>query len=87
MEGRVALVTGGGDGLGRAYAVHLARLGAKVVVCDLKNAEKVAGEIRGLKGDATAISMSVEDGEGVVEKVLAAYGRIDIVINNAGMPN
>lgn len=85
FKGRVALVTGGGDGLGRAYAIQFARLGAKVVVCDLKNADKVAEEIRGMKGDATALSMSVEEGEAVVNETIKAYGRIDIVVNNAGI--
>ena len=85
FKGRVALVTGGGDGLGRAYAMHFAKLGANVMVCDLKNAEKVAEEIRGLKGDATALEMSVEDGEKVVGETVRKYGRIDIVVNNAGI--
>lgn len=85
FKGRVALVTGGGDGLGRAYAIHFAKLGAKVMVCDLKNAEKVAEEIRGMKGDATALAMSVEDGEKVVNETVKAYGRIDVVVNNAGI--
>ena len=85
FKDRVALVTGGGDGLGRAYAHHFAKLGAKVVVCDLKNADKVADEITALKGDAKALSMNVEDGEGVVQKVIDIYGRIDVVVNNAGI--
>ena len=85
FKGRVALVTGGGEGLGRAYSLLFAKMGAKVVVCDLKNANKVADEIRSMKGEATALEMSVEDGEGVVKAVLDAYGRIDIVINNAGI--
>lgn len=85
FKGRVALVTGGGEGLGRAYSKLFAKMGAKVVVCDLKNAQKVADEIKADKGEAMALEISVEDGEGVVKAVVDAYGRIDIVINNAGI--
>lgn len=85
LKGRVALVTGGGDGLGRAYSQHLAHLGAKVVVNDLKNADVVAKEIRVNGGEATAVQMSVEDGRAVVQAVIDAYGRIDIIVNNAGI--
>ena len=85
FKSRVVLVTGGGDGLGRAYSMHFARLGAKVVVNDLKNADKVANEIRAAKGEATALKMSVEEGEAVVQSVIDTYGRIDVVVNNAGI--
>jgi multifunctional beta-oxidation protein len=86
FRGRVVLVTGGGEGLGRAYAKHFAQLGAKVVVNDIKNAEKVANDIRSAKGEATALTMSVEEGEAVVKSVVDTYGRIDILVNNAGKP-
>ena len=85
FKGRVALVTGGGEGLGRAYAKQFARLGCKVVVCDLKNADQVVDDIRSNKGDAVACKISVEDGDAVVKYVLDSYGRIDIIINNAGI--
>ena len=85
FKGRVALVTGGGAGLGRAYAMHFAKLGASVVVNDMRDADKVADEIRAAKGEATALKMSVEDGEAVVKNVIDAYGRIDVVVNNAGI--
>lgn len=85
FKGRVVLVTGGGAGLGRAYSMHFAKLGAKVVVNDLKGADQVVQEIKDIKGDATALKMSVEEGEAVVRFVLDTYGRIDIVINNAGI--
>lgn len=85
FKGRVALVTGGGEGLGRAYSMLFAKLGAKVVVNDLFNAEKVVDAIRAAKGEATALPMSVEDGDAVVQKVIDTYGRIDIVVNNAGI--
>ncbi|KAK5446351.1 hypothetical protein LTS15_010047 [Exophiala xenobiotica] len=85
LTGKVALVTGGGDGLGRAYSLAFARLGARVVVNDLKNAEKVVNEIKTSGGEASALEMSVEDGEAVVAKVIGTYGRIDILVNNAGI--
>lgn len=85
FKGRVALVTGGGAGLGRAYAMLFAKLGASVVVNDLKGADEVAAEIKAMKGEATAQKISVEDGEAVVQGVLDTYGRIDVVVNNAGI--
>lgn len=85
FRGRVVLVTGAGEGLGRAYAKHFASLGAKVVVNDIKYAEEVAEQIRSAKGEATALTMSVEEGEAVVRSVLDTYGRIDVVVNNAGI--
>ena len=68
--GRVVLVTGGGDGLGRAYALHLGQLGARVAVIDLKNADRVASEIRTLGGEATALETSVENAEIIVHRVV-----------------
>lgn len=85
FKGRVALVTGGGDGLGRAYSLQFAKLGAKVVVNDIRKADDVVREIKKLGGEATAVNMSVEDGAAVVKAVIDAYGRIDIIINNAGI--
>ncbi|KAF2670442.1 multifunctional beta-oxidation protein-like protein [Microthyrium microscopicum] len=82
---RVVLVTGGGAGLGKAYAELFGKLGAKVVVNDLKGAEDVAAGIKADGGEAVAIVMSVEKGEEVVKAVLDAYGRIDIIVNNAGI--
>jgi multifunctional beta-oxidation protein len=81
FKGRVVLVTGGGEGLGRAYAKHFTSLGAKVVVNDIKHAGKVVEEIRAAKGEATALEMSVENGEEVVRSVVETYGRIDVVVN------
>ncbi|KAF2399008.1 peroxisomal hydratase-dehydrogenase-epimerase [Trichodelitschia bisporula] len=85
FDGKVVLVTGGGDGLGRAYARLFGRLGAKVVVNDLARAEGVAKEIRDAGGEAIAVALSVERGDEVVAKVVETYGRIDIVVNNAGI--
>lgn len=85
FKGRVALVTGAGAGLGRAYAMQFAKLGASVVVNDLKGADHVVKEIRDAKGDAVANTTSVEQGDSIVQHVVDTYGRIDIVVNNAGI--
>jgi len=96
FDGRVAIVTGAGNGLGRSHALYLASRGAKVVVNDLGGsatgqgadrspAQKVVDEIKAKGGEAVANFDSVEDGEKIVQTALDTFGRIDIVINNAGI--
>jgi len=90
LEGRVALVTGSGGGLGRTHALYLASRGAAVVINDIAQdaADRVAEEIRGQGGRALAIAASVTDENAVaalVARTLAEFGRIDIVVNNAGI--
>lgn len=85
LKGRVALVTGGGAGLGRAYALELAKLGAKVFVNDTKNAKEVADEIKSAGGEAGSSSLSAEEGQTVVRAVVDHFGRLDILVNNAGI--
>lgn len=99
FEGRVAIVTGGGGGLGRAYALLLASKGAAVIVNDYggsetggepsvnaqRPADTVVNEIREAGGTATANYDSVEFGEKIVKAAVEAYGTVDIVINNAGI--
>lgn len=99
FDGRVAIVTGAGGGLGRLHALALAARGAKVVVNDLgggvdgnggtpKAAQAVVDEIRAAGGEAIANGASVTDPQAVqamVEQALAAWGRVDILVNNAGI--
>ena len=100
FDGRVAIVTGAGAGLGRVYALELAKRGARVVVNDLGSArdgsgagsanpaDRVVEEIKALGGEAVASIDSVstpEGGEAIVNRALEAFGRVDILINNAGI--
>jgi NAD(P)-dependent dehydrogenase (short-subunit alcohol dehydrogenase family) len=99
FEGRVAIVTGAGRGLGRQYALALAARGAKVVVNDLtgsleapsrnaSTAQQVVSEIVSAGGHAIANSASVTDSDAVekmVKEVMERWGRVDILINNAGV--
>jgi NAD(P)-dependent dehydrogenase (short-subunit alcohol dehydrogenase family) len=88
FEERVAIVTGAGNGLGRAHAHALAKRGTRVVVTDVAGAEAVAGEIVAAGGRALAATASVSDREAIaalIERTMGAYGRIDILINNAGI--
>jgi NAD(P)-dependent dehydrogenase (short-subunit alcohol dehydrogenase family) len=98
FDGKVAIVTGAGAGLGRSYALLLASRGAKVVVNDLgisvagvidKNAARpadvVVAEIVKAGGTACANYDSVEFGEKIVKTAVDAFGTVDIVINNAGI--
>jgi NAD(P)-dependent dehydrogenase (short-subunit alcohol dehydrogenase family) len=90
LEKRVAIVTGAGGGLGRSHALLLARGGARVVVndMDLTAATRVADEIVASGGQALAVAASVTDESAVaamVERTMSNWGRIDILINNAGI--
>jgi NAD(P)-dependent dehydrogenase (short-subunit alcohol dehydrogenase family) len=99
FDGKVAIVTGAGGGLGRQHALELARRGAKVVVNDLggavdgsggssEAAQKVVAEIKAFGGEAMADGASVTDDAGVanlVKTTTDAWGRIDILIANAGI--
>ncbi|HYP64527.1 MAG TPA: SDR family NAD(P)-dependent oxidoreductase [Acidocella sp.] len=98
FDGRVAVITGAGRGLGRAYALLLGSLGAKVVVndigaamsgtgADVGPADEVVREIKAAGGEAVANTDSVataEGGKAIIQAALDHYGRIDILIHNAG---
>jgi len=84
-QGKVALITGSGAGLGRIYALQFATLGAKIVVNDLMNPDDTVQEIQKMGGEAVGVKASAEDGETVVKAAIDAYGRIDIIVNNAGI--
>ena len=99
FDGRVAIVTGAGGGIGRTYALDLAARGAAVVVNDLGGsvdgkggsdaaAQKVVDEIKASGGDAVANYDSVstpEGGAAIVKTAVDSFGKVDIVINNAGI--
>lgn len=96
FDGKVVIVTGAGNGLGRSHARLFGSRGAKVVVNDLgggasgegrgsEAADRVVAEIREGGGEAVANYDSVEDGDRIVQAALDAFGRVDIVVNNAGI--
>jgi NAD(P)-dependent dehydrogenase (short-subunit alcohol dehydrogenase family) len=99
LEGKVAIVTGAGGGIGREHALALAREGAKVVVNDLGSdrhgggrgaemADRVVEEIRGGGGEAVASYDTVatrEGADGIVWTALARFGHVDVLVNNAGI--
>ncbi|KAJ5192163.1 hypothetical protein N7449_008305 [Penicillium cf. viridicatum] len=85
FAGRVVLVTGAGLGLGRAYALHFARLGASVMVNDIADPWSVARQIQSIGGKAAGVVSLAEEGEKNVQVTIEAFGRINIVINNAGI--
>jgi len=99
FDGRVAVITGAGRGLGRAYALLLAARGARIVVNDVGGdifgkgadagpAQAVVEEIRAAGGEAVACTDSVarpEGGQAIVDAAVANFGRVDILIHNAGI--
>ncbi len=90
LRDRIAIITGGGGGIGRAAALRFAREGAKVAVADVvaEAAQRVVEEVMGAGGEAIALAVNVADRPSVdsmVAQVRAKWGRIDILVNNAGI--
>jgi NAD(P)-dependent dehydrogenase (short-subunit alcohol dehydrogenase family) len=91
LKDKVALVTGGGRGVGRGVCMRLAEEGAKVVVNDFheRRAERVAAEIKELGGQAIAIQADITqmaDVRAMVARTVETFGPVDILVNNAGIP-
>jgi 3-oxoacyl-[acyl-carrier protein] reductase len=89
-SGKVAIITGGGHGIGKAYAKHLALEGASVVIAEIdgKAAQQVAEELNAADMKAMGIQTDVSSEESLqemVKQVIATFGRIDILINNAAI--
>ena len=98
FDGRIAVITGGARGLGRAYADLLGSLGASVVIndngsaivgegCDAGHAEQAVAAIRAICGKGVADSNSVatfEGGSAIIQTALDAFGKVDILIHSAG---
>lgn len=96
FDGKVVVVTGAGGGIGREYALFFASRGAKVVVNDLgvspsgtgstsNAADKVVNDIKAKGGVAVANYDSVEFGERIIKTAMDNFGRVDILLNNAGI--
>src|SRR6476659_1776505 len=90
LDGRVAVVTGGGQGLGAACARALGEAGATVIVADMAadRAEKTASELKGFGIKAHAATLNVtksKDVDAIADKVMKDHGRVDVLVNNAGV--
>ncbi|KAK9458728.1 uncharacterized protein V1516DRAFT_687838 [Lipomyces oligophaga] len=87
VKDKVVIITGSGGGLGRAYALLFAKLGAKLVINDVANPNGTVDEINKLYGKGTAVpdKHSVEDGDAVVKTAIDAFGTVHVVVNNAGI--
>jgi 3-oxoacyl-[acyl-carrier protein] reductase len=88
LENKVAIVTGSARGMGRVFALRLAREGAKVTVCDVLDCGPVAEEIEALGGEVLALKTDVtsdKDTAAMAQKTVDRFGRIDILVNNAAV--
>jgi 3-oxoacyl-[acyl-carrier protein] reductase len=88
LENKVAIVTGSARGMGRVFALRLAREGAKVTICDVLDCGPVAKEIEALGGEVLALKTDVtsdKDTAAMAQKTVDRFGRIDILVNNAAV--
>ena len=88
LKDKVAIITGAGRGLGKAYALSLAEEGARIVATDILDASGVKDEIEKKGGEAMALHVDVSDKDSTREmarKAVESFGRIDILVNNAGI--
>jgi len=88
LENKVAIVTGSARGMGRVFALRLAREGAKVTICDVLDCAPVAEEIEALGGEVLALKTDVtseKDTAAMAQKTVDRFGRIDILVNNAAV--
>jgi 3-oxoacyl-(acyl-carrier-protein) reductase len=90
LKDKVALITGGGSGIGEATSLKFAEEGAKVAICDvdMENANRVAKEITSMGGDSLVLKADVsnkEEVEGMMAQIKEHFGRLDILVNNAGI--
>ncbi|MBI2372134.1 MAG: 3-oxoacyl-ACP reductase FabG [Deltaproteobacteria bacterium] len=88
LKDKVAIVTGGAQGIGRFYCRRLAQEGAKVVSADVLNSQATVDEIKGFGGEAIGLHTDVtseESTRSMAEQTVAKFGRIDILVNNAGL--
>jgi len=88
LQGKVAIVTGGSRGIGEATCLKFAKEGAKVVVADMAGTEDTVGKIKAMGGQALGMNVNVTDSAAVtkmVEDTVAAFGKLDIIVNNAGI--
>lgn len=88
LNGRVAIVTGAGGGLGRSHALTLARYGARIVVNDIQDPDPVVAEIEAEGGSAVGSRAGVhspESARAIIDTAMESFGRVDVVVNNAGI--
>ncbi len=90
LEGKSAVITGGGQGIGKEYALRFARDGAKVTIAEIneENGRKTAEEIRSMGGESVSVATDVSDEKSTIkmaEKAAEAFGKIDILVNNAAI--